>query len=144
MGLMQRLTLIAASLAVTATVQAADLAEHRWRERVILVHVSDGQQAAWQRLEAVLRARASDLRERDVVVYVVGRSGETWREGVPLSRADAEALRRRIDLPPDTVQLIGKDGGVKLSQPLAQADLEGIFRTIDEMPMRQWEMQNRR
>lgn len=133
-----------AALAVTATAQAADLAEHRWRERVILVHVSDGQQAAWQRLEADLRARSSDLRERDVVVYVVGKSGETWRDGLPLSRADAESLRRRMDLAPDTVQLIGKDGGVKLTQPLAQAYLDRILRTIDAMPMRQWEMQNRR
>lgn len=141
---MRRLTLMAAALAVTATAQAADLTEHRWRERVLLVHVSDGQQAAWQRFEVALRARTSDLRERDVVVYVLGENGDAWRDGVPLSKADAEALRRRIDLAPNTVRLIGKDGGVKLTQPLAQADLDRMFRTIDAMPMRQWEMQNRR
>lgn len=139
-----RLTLMFAALAVMAYAQAAGLAEHRWRERVILVHVSDGQLAAWQRFQADLRARSAALRERDLVVYVLFDDGVTWRDGIPLARADAETLRRRIDLASDTVQLIGKDGGVKLTQPLAQADLERIFRTIDAMPMRQWEMQNRR
>ncbi|MFN3593265.1 MAG: DUF4174 domain-containing protein [Thiobacillaceae bacterium] len=141
---MTRQTLLAVALALASAAQAADLAAHRWRERVLLVHVTHAKQAVWQRFEQSLREQSQALRERDLVVYVLRDAHGIWRNGAPMSQADAEALRRHIDLAPGMLQLIGTDGGVKLTQPLAQADLERIHRTIDAMPMRQWEMQNRR
>ena len=57
--------------------------------------------------------------------------------------AAASSVRTKLRPRGFMVVLIGKDGGVKLRKPLPYSVRE-ISRTIDKMPMRQQEVEDRR
>jgi hypothetical protein len=82
----------------------------------------------------------SGLNERDVVVISVLKDVVSTRERLT-APVSADDLRDAYDVLPHDflVVLIGKDGGMKLSQdePILAADL---FALIDSMPMRKQEM----
>jgi hypothetical protein len=99
-----------------------------------------------------LRARTSDLRERQVVVLVaLEQNGpKVWRRGLDpqvwpeLDPSDQTALRSDFQVHPSSfaVFLIGKDGGVKRTK-YGVLGFEELRSTIDQMPMRQDEMKGR-
>ena len=113
---------IAASAAVSVSSAGAypqngdlpDLAEHRWRDRVLIVDAPSLDDPAYRVQASTLLAVWSGLSERDLHI---------------ITRQQAPAFR---------VRLVGKDGGVKLDQG-APVPPDELFALIDAMPMRRAE-----
>jgi hypothetical protein len=124
--------------------EAADrpLADLRWQNRVIVIMAATGDDPALLDQETRLRAAATDLAERDVVLITA--TGDTVTIDGNTSNASAAHLRQAYAAGTSGFQvlLIGKDGGVKLrsSEPVAAGDFCAL---IDAMPMRRREMRER-
>jgi Domain of unknown function (DUF4174) len=121
------------ALAVSLSIMnAQNLDELRWKERVLLIYAPKGSEKQLGRQEALLHLHDAELTERDVTQIVV--------------RAPAEnpeiAKRFKLSGAGFTVLLIGKDGGEKLRSHETVLP-ETICRLIDSMPMRQEEMRER-
>lgn len=86
---------------------------------------------AFGRQMDLLAANLADLAERDVIVIT-----DTDPSG-------NSALRRQLRPRGFSMVLIGKDGQVKLRKP-APWHVREISRSIDKMPMRQQEVEDRR
>jgi hypothetical protein len=113
---------------------------YRWQNRLLLVFAPDADSALYRRQQEMLLVAECGLNERDVVVISVLKDVVSTKER-PAAPVSADDLRDAYDVLPHDfrVVLIGKDGGVKLSQdePILAADL---FALIDSMPMRKQEM----
>jgi hypothetical protein len=124
--------------------EAVDLSSYRWRHRLLLIFTPSADVPAYQALvEKLIRERAEVL-DRDLIVFHLVDQGQNQVGEAVLSPQGAETLRQRFGVPKNQfrVILIGKDGGVKLSQ--RSVDLANVFGLIDSMPMRQREMQEKR
>ena len=121
------------ALAVSLSIMnAKNLDELRWKERVLLIYAPKGSEKQLGRQEALLGLHDMELTDRDVTQIVV--------------RAPAEnpeiAKRFKLSGAGFTVLLIGKDGREKLRSHEIVLP-ETICRLIDSMPMRQEEMRER-
>jgi len=103
------------------------------RYRVVAVFAPDSAQA--QRGENALKSTPG-LKERDIAWFVVGPNEVVSNIQDKPSREDLEKIH---DVDAFEVVLVGKDGSVKATQ-LGGMNLQEIFDTIDNMPMRQQEM----
>jgi len=122
---------------------AAAMADYRWRYRPLLVFADDAAGASLVRQRGIVAANRAGLAERDVVVvWVVGTA--VMSEFGPGPGQDARALRARYGVTRGAFRalLVGKDGGVKLSQA-APLDAGRLFATIDAMPMRRDEVRRK-
>lgn len=140
-GMISGVLLIVTSLPGLAN-RLSDLQPFLWENRLILVSANPDQA---ETLEARLLAAAADINDRDIVWFIF--SEETVSSNYPglIDGNLASAVSRRWHDDSQAglkVVLIGKDGGSKLL--LHELDLESIFITIDAMPMRQYEMQQKR
>lgn len=126
-----------------------DLAEHRWRHRLLLLFAPTADDARYREQLERLEPRAADLDERDLlVVHLLAASpgDAAGRPEDPVGGAeDAARLRDAFtDAEPSDfrVVLVGKDGGGKgrWAEPV---DLDAVFAMIDAMPMRRREMRER-
>ncbi len=121
-----------------APVLSPKLEALRWRKRVMVVFAPspDDPRLREQRREATVLAAGPDDRDLHLVVVAGDRV-----EGATDAAAE---LRRRFHMEPAAfrVLLVGKDGGVKLSE--AQVVPAPRFaELIDAMPMRRDEMRGR-
>lgn len=91
-----------------------ELAEHRWRHRVLIVDAPSLDDPGYRAQASAFLAVWSGLLERDLHI---------------ITRQQAPAFR---------VRLVGKDGGVKLDQGTPVSPDE-LFALIDAMPMRRAE-----
>ena len=108
-----------------------DLSEFVWEKRPIIVFADSPNDPNFAQQMDLLRDRAQELAERDVVVLT---DTDPAAEG---------ALRLKLRPRGFMLVLIGKDGGVKLRKPFPW-DVRELSRTIDKMPMRQREIRDRR
>jgi hypothetical protein len=111
-----------------------ELASLRWQHRIILVDAKIP--------DAVERLREAEpaINERDILWFVA--SPEGLLSNYPGEHGDALAKHldaRYFDRSDARVFLIGKDGGLKSSEP--ELDLHNTFARIDAMPMRRREME---
>lgn len=132
---------LAAAAVSVSLPEAHAMSVYRWKKRPLVVFAPSEEAAAAQR--AIVAQNRAGFAERDmVIVYVIAGSVTSDLGGGP--GLDAGAMRRRYGVGANEFRalLVGKDGGVKLSQssPLSAATL---FREIDSMPMRQQEMRRR-
>ncbi|MCV6592992.1 MAG: DUF4174 domain-containing protein [Silicimonas sp.] len=107
--------------------EAVDLAALKWRARPVVVLADTPDDPAFRQQMELLRARADELIERDVLVITDTDPGA------------GSALRRKLRPRGFMLVLIGKDGGVKLRKPFPW-DVRALSRQIDKMPMRQQEI----
>ncbi|RYY08827.1 MAG: DUF4174 domain-containing protein [Cytophagaceae bacterium] len=111
---------------------AQQLRASHWQKRVLLIGAPTAGQADFQAQKKLLAAAPDQLRERDFLVLELPYD--------QLSAADRQYWQQELKQPLTSfaVVLIGKDGGVKRTEPkpLAPADL---FDTVDKMPMRRQE-----
>ena len=105
----------------------ADLSEFLWKKRPVLVFANSPDDPAFVEQLELLRARESELTERDVVVLT---------DTDPEARS---ALRLKMRPRGFMLVLVGKDGGIKLRKPFPW-DVREISRSIDKMPIRQREI----
>jgi hypothetical protein len=121
-----------------------DLSEYRWKYRPLFIFAPSDTDADFLALDRQLNNAAPELEDRDMIIFRIHEESPSHAAGKPLSREDADHLRRRFDAISGrfTVVLVGKDGGVKLHAHRL-VDLQSIFTLIDSMPMRQQEMRDK-
>ena len=108
-----------------------DLAAFQWLARPVVVFANTAADPAFGEQMEELLAEIDRLVERDVVL---------------IADTDPDAgseLRRRLRPRGFMLALIGKDGQVKMRKPLPWSVRE-LSRSIDKMPMRRRELQERR
>ena len=122
--------MIYVALAISLSIMnARNLDELRWKERVILIYAPKGAEKQLGRQEALLRLHNVELTERDITQIVVRTPAE-----------NPEIVKRfKLSGAGFTVLLIGKDGGEKLRSHEIVSP-ETLCQLIDSMPMRQEEM----
>ena len=119
----------------------ANLEQHHWKNRLLLLFAPLENHATYQELLQSLDAAEGELADRDMVVFHLFEDKTGYVFGDAIRPESVTTLRERYN--PDqgrlTLVLIGKDGGEKARQ-VGSYDLEALFRRIDEMPMRKREM----
>jgi hypothetical protein len=122
----------------------ADLNAYRWTHRPLLVFAPSAQDPRYAVFAQRAHRLGAELAERDVplVHAFVRMSGHA--PACTLDPATAERLRSAFGVRPEdaTAVLLGKDGGEKQRQPLAEP-LDPLLDLIDGMPMRQREIRER-
>lgn len=142
--------LVAALLLVPAAPAQSPLTTLQDHHRVLLVFAPASSAPQFTKQQELLKNRASDLMDRDLIVIPVLTTWTTADSGlrdenVPFtSQAEQNNLRHRFNTNTQTftVILLGKDGGEKLrsSTPVT---MEKLAALIDSMPMRQQELRQR-
>ncbi|RYY75204.1 MAG: DUF4174 domain-containing protein [Comamonadaceae bacterium] len=133
---------LALALATPFAAAAADrnpLTAERWKTRPVVVVVPTPGDALLRKVEAALLQTATReaFIDRDMVLYTVA-AGAGRRNAEPLAAAQTRALLAALKLDaagPPTFVLVGKDGGVKMTEG-PDVDLAAVFAEIDRMPMR--------
>jgi hypothetical protein len=131
-------------LSWASTVAGHDTGDYLWKNRLLILFSATPTDLAYKAFDRSLSKRLAEVRDRDLVVFHVFEHGASSAEDRPLPPETAEGLRHRFGVEPGRfcVILIGKDGGVKMSQT-GRGDLQKIFDRIDTMPMRQREMREK-
>lgn len=134
-------TLLAGASLVAGATDANPLVAERWRTRPLVVVAPSAQHPLLTGLQAQLRqAEGRDaFQEREMVLFTVI-AGKGRRDGQPLSADQTRSLLQAVNLKassPAAVVLIGKDGGIKLTEYGDHIALASLFALIDTMPMRQ-------
>ena len=108
-----------------------DLGAFQWIARPVVVFADSPNDPQFIQQMELLADRAEDLALRDVVVVV--------------DTDPAAASATRLNLRPRgfMLALVGKDGQIKARKPRPW-DVRELSRSIDKMPLRQQEMQDRR
>lgn len=107
-----------------------DLNQFKWKNRPVVVFSDSENNPAFIEQMRLLRERPEELLARDVVV---------------ITDTDPEAqseLRRKLRPREFMLVIIAKDGGVNLRKPFPW-DVREITRSIDKMPLRKREIQQR-
>ena len=121
--------------------QAQDLSQHRWKDRVILLFAANAQDSVFKEQFALLTLEKWEVTERDLIIYQIFPTHGYDPKGKQLSASFCQSLRRRHRIETDAFQfiLIGKDSGVK-KRAAEAVSRESLFGLIDRMPMRRAEM----
>ncbi len=134
-------TLLAGASLLAGATAANPLAAEQWRTRPLVVVAPSAQHPLFTSLQAQLRQASvrNAFQEREMVLFTVI-AGEGRRGGQPLSADQTAGLLQALNLTassPAAVFLIGKDGGIKLTEHGDRIALASVFALIDTMPMRQ-------
>lgn len=107
------------------------LDDFKWIARPVLIFADSPNDPLFIQQMELLADRAEELALRDVVVIF------------DTDAAEPSDLRLRVRPRGFMLALVGKDGVVKLRKPRPW-DVRELSRSIDKMPLRQQEMQDRR
>ncbi|CAM4341063.1 DUF4174 domain-containing protein [Zobellia nedashkovskayae] len=120
-----------------------DLDSYKWKNRLLLFVAQDIDGDALSTNLTTFTKEQKKLTDRDLVLFVMNPKKVNNQDGSK-SNLDAEMVYKQLKLTPDFegVLLIGKDGGIKLTQAFPLTP-EVVFDKIDGMPMRQSEMRSR-
>lgn len=132
--------MVASGQGASEPADVADMNDYLWRHRPLLVFAPAADDSVVAAQRSALAGHAADLLERDMIlIEIIG--DQVSIDGRHASAMTSSDLRDRYGVRDDAsvVLLVGKDGGVKMSQTSALSPLD-LFQTIDAMPMRQREM----
>lgn len=113
------------------TSDEVDLDDMQWQLRAVVVFGQGENDPLFLEQMDLITARIDEMVERDVIVIT---------DTDPNTLSD---LRRKLRPRAFMLALIGKDGRVALRKP-APWDVRELSRSIDKMPLRQQEIDNRR
>ncbi len=118
-----------------------NLANYRWKNRLLLVFAPSKQNSAYQAQMQLFDQQEGHFINRDLMLVEVFTVGESCANGESLDNKSAAQLREHFKVGNDEfcAILIGKDGGEK-RRDTVPVQLETITSQIDTMPMRQQEM----
>jgi len=122
--------------------QAQDLSEHRWKDRLVLLLSDDLANPELRKQQQILTGLNQELRDRKIVVYTV--TPEFLYTGLKeMKKNRSNTLYRKYKKGKASFQvvLLGLDGGVKLREN-REVKPEELFGLIDRMPMRRAELRN--
>lgn len=131
-------------LSISTFMEAQNLKEHVWKDRVILIFTPDEQQADFNKQVIAFNAVEEELKDRDLVLYQIELNGGKDNRGNWLSEQTARQWRNNWNISSDEFKLIliGKDGGRKMIKS-EFTEPKVIFDLIDSMPMRRAEMRSK-
>ncbi len=126
-------------LFMSMNTMAQDFSKHEWENRLILVYSENQNNSIYQKQLTEFIENEEGLLERKILVYhilperyKIGlKSEDKWEKNTSLKILDVQF----------EVNLIGLDGGIKLSQK-ELLTAEKLFSIIDRMPMRRIEIEN--
>jgi hypothetical protein len=118
------------------------LAELRWRKRILVLNAPGADDAALRAQLRQVDSSEADFTERDLLLVTLLDDSNSSAGNRSLTRDEVERARADLGIEGNEfgVLLIGKDGGVKLSQGEV-AEMDAVYALIDGMPMRRREMQ---
>ena len=130
---------LAVPLIAAAAAEENPLAAERWKTRPVVLVVPGADDALLRRVRSALAQTATReaFIDRDMVLYTVV-AGEGHRDGKLLGQRRTRTMLQALGVSaggPPTFLLVGKDGGVKMTDG-ADVDLGAVFAEIDRMPMR--------
>ena len=119
------------------------LGDYQWENRLLVVSSPAPDDPKFTRQLQQVAATGSEFAERDLVLISLATGGTSQAGERQLGPAQVDAIRSAlgIDAGVFAVLLVGKDGGVKLSEEAVVA-MDDIYALIDTMPMRQQEMRS--
>jgi hypothetical protein len=128
----------------STTMSAQDLSSHEWKDRLLIILTSDNSKKLYSDQMEILNEDIKGLKERKLVIYSV--MPNQYKKGIQTEKWIQSNLlndRFREDKKSFEVILMGLDGGIKLRQSEVLS-LEKLYGTIDAMPMRRNEIQNKK
>lgn len=129
--------LILTMLIPLSTVQAQNLSDYQWKNRILILSDTDEQFSNATPAVTTMSKYTEELEERDFLVLL-------YKGGI-FYTIDFEktSIKSNQSIPDDFngYLLIGKDGGVKTRAPYPIVP-EELFSLVDGMPMRRAEIQS--
>jgi hypothetical protein len=121
---------------------ADELESYLWENRPLIIFADEINSPPFKQIMTYLGQRQCDIKDRQMVIGVLFRNGDSTIGDKRISSSYAESLWNRYQVGSQAfaVILIGKDGGEKY-RLYEVPDLNEIFTLIDGMPMRQVEME---
>jgi hypothetical protein len=117
--------------------QEASLSRYQWQNRLLFIVHSQSDQSV-NMMDSIERYQ-QEITERDLLLFIIHHNEVYYPNGTREQSMSGSGLKTALNIgQEDRAVLVGKDGGVKLRQ--AQINMDGIFSTIDQMPMRKREM----
>jgi len=123
--------------------ESFSLDEYRWKNRIIIINNGPDKLTSDRQKQLLLKDIAG-LQERHLLIFEIGQ--DLIRDILNEKNYEIhQNLLDKLDLNSGAYEilLIGKDGGVKLRSSVPVTDNE-IYNLIDQMPMRQVEMQKQK
>lgn len=122
------------------TLQAQDLSQHRWKNRLVLLLAEDLTDPELRKQQKLLKGVKPGLSDRKILVYTVTPQFlYTGLKEMKKSRDNAVYHKYKKGTASFEVILLGLDGGVKLRKKRVVKP-EELFGLIDQMPMRRAQM----
>ena len=117
------------------------LQQYQWRNRVLVVSAPSPDDSNLLEQLAELASTSDEFADRDMVLVTLLDNADAKAGDRKLTRAEVAATRTALGIRPGSfaLQLIGKDGSVKLTAKSATS-MNEIYALIDSMPMRQREI----
>jgi hypothetical protein len=112
-----------------------DVTDLQWQNRLLLIWSED-------RLDDGLAELTYEIDDRDLLWFLFLETEVTSNYKGKISSEFWVSTRTQYYDPEVKVILIGKDGGVK--NRYSSLDMFSVFKSIDSMPMRQIEIENRK
>lgn len=121
-----------------------DPSDHRWTHRLLYVFAPSDTHPDLLAQRQMATGFVDGFRDRDLLFVSVLERGESLADGQAMDEPSAAKLRERYDVGSGdfAVILVGKDGTEKRRSD-RPVPIEALFEQIDQMPMRQREMQER-
>lgn len=126
-------------------INAQDLKQHRWENRILIVKATDEDSANVKQQLKLFTDNKNGLIERKLVLYKIVNDEYHFIDYAHSHSNKSGAISgdfKSTYLPDQEdfkVILLGLDGGIKL-QKSSVLNIDKLFSTIDAMPMRQNEM----
>ena len=120
------------------TIELSDLGQLEWKHR-ILVLWSESPKTDYK---VILDSHKKEIDDRDMIIFVLDEVELRTNYESQISSNILKKIKLRFPKNEGNYFLIGKDGGIKKTGN--SLDLGSIFGEIDLMPMRQYEIQNRK
>lgn len=124
--------------------QSQDLSSHQWGDRLILILIDDTSNTVYKNQIDELHSDQQGLEDRKLVIYTVlpDRFKRDDRPNRGWIKSDELYSEYNQNEESFEILLIGLDGGVKLRQTEFLSNKK-LFGRIDQMPMRQRELQGK-
>jgi hypothetical protein len=137
-----KLLLFLLPIFVAGRINAQDLDDFRWKNRIVLLFASAEGKSVFTRQVEELKLDPEGLAERDLIIFLVSREQVTNLLSEISTSLSSERLTEKYFREDEKFQfiLIGKDGGVKLDRSEFVSN-DYLYAVIDAMPMRRQEMQ---
>ena len=135
-------------LLYTNKIMSQDFSSYQWKNRILIIKTKDDKNEIYKSQVNELIRNMIGLTDRKIIVYRVHNMSiikdlnnhTEWKE-IEIDQLNKTQLLKITELDFEII-LIGLDGQVKLRKS-ALLDCKYLFSTIDVMPMRRLELENR-